>query len=85
MICNNNRNGLKFRRLVRLILNQLCHAAVKKHVILCCQEGHCSAVSATGKDLPGVLYLGGPSYFKKDKVEENLEKARKKEFYEHNP
>lgn len=52
---------------------------------MCCQEGHCSAVSATGEDLPGVLYLGGPSYFKKDGVEKNLEKPGKKEFYKRGP
>lgn len=73
-----NRKGLEVRRLIWLVLNQLYHAAIKKHVILCCQEGHCSAVPTTGEDLPGVLYLGGPPYFKKGGVEENLEKARKK-------
>lgn len=50
----------------------------KAYVILCCLEGYCSAVSGTGEDLAGVLYLVEPSYFKKDAVKENLEKAIKK-------
>lgn len=59
----------------------------KVYVILCCLEGRCSAVSGAGEDLAGALYLVGPSYFKKDAVKENLEKAsqKKKELWKTGP
>ena len=52
---------------------------------MCCLEGHCSAVSGTGEDLAGLLCLVGPSYFKKDVVEENPEKAKKPRALENDP
>lgn len=47
----------------------------KAYAIFCCLEGSCSAVFGTGVDLTGILYSIGIPYFKKDEVEENLEKA----------
>lgn len=57
----------------------------KAYVILCCLESRCSAVSGTGENLAGVLYLVGPSYFKKDAVKENLKKDSKKELWKTGP